>query len=233
MESSNAKKEEFNLFRSSEEELKNWNPDPFMIMNQKLYRNLKRLREFKMKLEKLNISPKIKIYSFNCGGDTQQGYKGRLDPYSCNVTALRRFPYNSYIRSVFTLSPEWFSLGDGNFDRRLMGRTKLKSIPEFPSSSLNDAIAIIASRNEKRALEVASFYNDLQSSIKNVSKIIKPSGYSCYVVVKPTVSFVILPTSDAIKDFFEYYGFSHVKTYVREDTKQEDACEEQPYKCGR
>ena len=31
-----------------------------------------------------------------------------------------------------------------------------------------------------------------------------------------TVSYVILPTYDAIKDILEYYGFEHVKTYIRD-----------------
>ena len=53
-------------------------------------------------------------------------------------------------------------------------------------------------------------------SIKNVSKIIKPYGYSCYVVANRTVNSVILPTSDAIRDFFKFYGFDHIKTYIRE-----------------
>ena len=42
------------------------------------------------------------------------------------------------------------------------------------------------------------------------------NGYACYVVANRTVNSVILPTSDAIKDIFEYYGFAHVKTYIRD-----------------
>jgi site-specific DNA-methyltransferase (cytosine-N4-specific) len=93
---------------------------------------------------------------------------------------------------------------------------KLKSLSEFPSRTLNKAINIIASRNNKRALEGTSFYNDLQMSIKTVSKIIKPYGYSYYIVPNRTVSSVILPTFDVIRDFFKYYGFEHIKTYIRE-----------------
>ncbi len=42
------------------------------------------------------------------------------------------------------------------------------------------------------------------------------NGYACYVVANRTVNSVILPTSDTIKDFFEYYGFIHVETYIRD-----------------
>ena len=40
-ESSNTRKNEFKLFRYNQEKLKKWNPEPFMIMNEKLHRNLK------------------------------------------------------------------------------------------------------------------------------------------------------------------------------------------------
>ena len=42
------------------------------------------------------------------------------------------------------------------------------------------------------------------------------NGYACYVVANRTVNSVILPTSDTIKDFFEYYGCIHVETYIRD-----------------
>ena len=216
-ESSNTRKNEFKLFRYSQEKLKKWNPDPFIIMNEKLHRNLYGLVEFARKLNKISTMPKIRIYGYNSvneipNKDIEENYADIVvtsPPYGDSHTTVA---YGQYSR----LSSEWLSLADGNVDRKLMGGMKLKSIPEFPSNSLNKAIEIIDSKNNKRALEVASFYNDLQMSIKNVSKIIKPSGYSCYVVANRTVSSVILPTSDAIKDFFEHYGFSHVETYIRE-----------------
>jgi len=53
-------------------------------------------------------------------------------------------------------------------------------------------------------------------SIKNVGKILKNNRYACYVVANRTVNSVILPTSYAIKDIFEYYGFEYIKTYIRD-----------------
>ncbi len=216
-ESSNTRKNEFKLFRYNQEKLMKWNPDPFMIMNDKLHRNLKGLGEFTKKIEKLSRKPEIKVYGYNSVNEipNEDIKENSADivltspPYGDSHTTVA---YGQYSR----LSSEWLSLSDGNVDKKLMGGIRLKVIPNFPSKSLNEAISIIASRNDKRALEVASFYKDLQMSIKHVSKIIKPNGYSCYVVANRTVSSVILPTSDAIRDFFEYYGFDHIKTYIRE-----------------
>ncbi|WP_201779773.1 hypothetical protein [Acidiplasma aeolicum] len=161
--------------------------------------------------------PEIKIYGYNSvneipNNNIKEDYADIVvtsPPYGDSHTTVA---YGQYSR----LSSQWLSLINENIDKKLMGGIKLKSIPDFPSKTLNEAINIIASKNNKRALEVASFYNDLQMSIKNVSKIIKLNGYSCYVVANRTVSSVILPTSEAIKDFFEYYGFDHINTYIRE-----------------
>ena len=48
-----------------------------------------------------------------------------------------------------------------------------------------------------------------------MSKLITSNGYVCYVVGNRTVSSEILPTSDAIKDFFSYYGLEYVTTHLR------------------
>jgi len=216
-ESSNTRRNEFKLFRYSKEKLSKWNPDPFIIINEKLHRNVKGLAEFIRKIKKLDKMPEIKIYGYNSvneipNNNIKEDYADIVvtsPPYGDSHTTVA---YGQYSR----LSSQWLSLINENIDKKLMGGIKLKSIPDFPSKTLNEAINIIASKNNKRALEVASFYNDLQMSIKNVSKIIKLNGYSCYVVANRTVSSVILPTSEAIKDFFEYYGFDHINTYIRE-----------------
>ena len=76
-------------------------------------------------------------------------------------------------------------------------------------------LAQIFDKNPKRALEVASFYSDLLSSIENVTKLLRKDGHVCYVVGNRTVSSVILPTSEAIKDFFEFCGLNYITTHIR------------------
>ncbi|WP_156769117.1 hypothetical protein [Thermoplasma volcanium] len=56
----------------------------------------------------------------------------------------------------------------------------------------------------------------MQMSIKYVGKILKNNGYAFHVVANRIVNTVILPTSYAIKDIFEYYGFEYIKTYIRD-----------------
>ena len=75
---------------------------------------------------------------------------------------------------------------------------------------------LIFERNLKRALEVASFYVDLFSLIGNVSKLLTKDGHTCYGVGNRTVNSMLLPTYEAIKDFFECFGLEYVTTHIHE-----------------
>ena len=217
-ESSNTRKGEFKLFRYSADKLEKHSPDPYKIMFSKLERNLKGYVHFTKIIKQLNRSPSARILPLNSVNQIPSNElpEDSIDivvtspPYGDSHTTVA---YGQYSR----LSSEWLSLIERqNIDNELMGGNKLKELPDFPSNSLNAAIELIFEKNQKRALEVASFYVDLLSSIRNVSKLIRPNGHACYVVGNRTVNSVILPTSDAIKDFFESANLSYVTTHIRE-----------------
>ena len=217
-ESSNTRKGEFKLFRYANEKLLTHFPDPYQIMFAKLERNLKGYQTFRQLIGNLKNKPSAKIYGLNSvyGIPSKELPENSMDivitspPYGDSHTTVA---YGQYSR----LSSEWLSLIDKeNIDRQLMGGKTLKTLPDFPSNSLNLAIKLIFDKNPKRALEVASFYADLLSSIRNVSKLLKKNGHACYVVGNRTVSSIILPTSEAIKDFFEFHGLDYVTTHIRE-----------------
>jgi len=217
-ESSNTRKGEFKLFRYPPEKLKVHSPDPFSIMLSKLGRNLKGYTQFKEIMEKLQRNPRATILGLNSVSEIpcKELPEDSIDivitspPYGDSHTTVA---YGQYSR----LSSEWLSLINGeNIDNKLMGGKRLKDLPEFPSSSLNAAIQLIYETKQQRALEVASFYSDLYSSIRNVSKIIRKGGFACYVVGNRTVNSILLPTSTAIRDFFESTGFEYVSTHIRE-----------------
>lgn len=216
-ESSNTRKGEFKLFRYGKEQLDSLNPDPYAIMLSKLERNKTGLIQFRSLMANLHNTPTAKVLGLNSVNQipSEEIPENSVDlvitspPYGDSHTTVA---YGQYSR----LSSEWLSLiSEENIDNRSMGGAPLKVIPNFPSDSLNAAIGAITEKNFKRALEVASFYKDLLSSINNVSKLITPNGYVCYVVGNRTVSSVILPTSDAIRDFFSFYGLKYVTTHLR------------------
>ncbi|PYB68142.1 DNA methyltransferase [Thermoplasma sp. Kam2015] len=216
-ESSNTRKDEFKIFRYDDERLKAWNPDPLRIFKEKLRRNLEGLIEFRKEISAFGSPPHVSVFPYNSvneipNSDIPEGSADIIitsPPYGDSHTTVAYGQYSKF-------SSIWLGLTDRNIDKKLMGGSKAKSIDEFPSEVLNKAISAVSNKNYERALEVSSFYADLLSSIVNVSRVLKANGYACYVVANRTVASVILPTSDAIRDFFESQGFAHIATFVRD-----------------
>ena len=216
-ESSNTRNEEFKLYRYAEEKLETFNPDVFGIFTQKLSRNLAGLRDFLAAVDQTNRHPTAEIFSFN----TVNGIPTATIPPASVEMVVTSPPYGDSRTTVAygqysRLSAEWLGLPTpAQVDRQLMGGTAAKQFTPLPSPALNEAIGQIMGLDEKRALEVASFYNDLHASIQHVAPLIKPNGYACYVVGNRKVKGVVLPTDTAVCDFFRQWGFGHVETFRR------------------
>lgn len=215
-ESSNTRKNEFKLYRYSPEKLEKHNPDPFIIMKTKLFRNFKGYESFYQRMGERNYRPTSKVYLLDTVNHIPANkiQKNSVDvvitspPYGDSHTTVA---YGQYSR----LSSEWLGALKDNVDIMSMGGKRTQSYTKFGCNSLDEAINGIKEVNSKRAIEVASFYADLRNSIENVSKVIKSGGYACYVVANRKVAGISLPTNEAIEHFFENRGFSHVDTLKR------------------
>jgi len=216
-ESSNTRNEEFKLFRYSPEKLASFNPDVFGIIALKLKRNQAGLHKFLKIMQNFDNPPTAQIYDFNTvlGVPNDKIAPDSVDivvtspPYGDSHTTVA---YGQYSR----LSAAWLGLSEPDkIDRILMGGKVAKRIPDFPSNVLNCALNKISDIDKKRALEVASFYSDLQNSISHISHVIKSGGYACYVVGNRKVKGVVLPTDMAIRNFFESFGFDYIDTFHR------------------
>lgn len=217
-ESSNTRNGEFKLYRYNEETLKRFNPDPYAIMAQKLERNRLGFAKWLGMVSQYHQPPKSSVMDFNTvnGIPEESVAPGSVDivvtspPYGDSHTTVA---YGQYSR----LSSAWLGFEEaGKVDSALMGgKIHAKTIPEFPSAELNEALTEIARSDEKRAREVASFYIDYLNSIENVAKAIKVGGYACYVVGNRKVKGVVLPTDIVTKDFFLNSGFDYVTTFYR------------------
>ncbi|MFN3560936.1 MAG: DNA methyltransferase [Chloroherpetonaceae bacterium] len=210
-ESSFTRNGEFKLFRMRTEQMKKFNPDVFGIMQSKLARNYRGLRAF------LEQKPKgeSQIYDFDTSSEVKYIENESVDivltspPYGDSRTTVA---YGQFSR----LSNEWLEIENANqVDNNLMGGKRQREVSNLGSSVLKKNLEKIASVDEKRAKEVASFYYDYQKSIANVAKTIKKGGYACYVVGNRKVKGEILLTDEITKHFFESQGFSHIETIIR------------------
>jgi hypothetical protein len=98
-----------------------------------------------------------------------------------------------------------------------MGGRRSRPKIKIESDIAENIIAAVASKDEKRAQDVAAFYADYQRSIDNISKVIKYGGhgYVCYVVGNRKVKATTLPTDEITRQLFESNDFTHVETIVR------------------
>jgi len=210
-ETSLTRNSEFKLYRMSEKQRENFNPDVYGIINSKLARNKKGLKDY---ISKKNNNAKSIIYSFNSSVGISDIETEQVDlvvtspPYGDSKTTVA---YGQFSR----LSNQWLDIENANqIDNQLMGG-RPKEIQKMGIDVIDNSIEKIANKDEKRAKDVYSFYEDYSRSISNVSKIIRKNGYACYVVGNRRVKDTVLPTDEITKKLFQECGFKHLNTFIR------------------
>ncbi len=210
-ESSWTRNSEFKMFRMSEEQMQKFNPDVFALMQNKLARNKRGLKE----LTEKKSEAVSRIFDFNTVERIEYIENESVDiivtspPYGDSRTTVA---YGQFSR----LANEWLGIENATqIDNKLMGGKIYKEQCSVNFDLLNKAVCQITEEDEKRAKEVTAFYHDYQKSIGNVAKTIKKGGYACYVVGNRKVKGITLPTDEITKFLFENQGFEHIETVIR------------------
>ena len=196
---------EFKLYRMTEEKRKSFHPDVFELY----FKNLDKILNTYFKIY-LPLLKKQKFHFYN------REFMYKKNKYDAILTSP---PYGDSRTTVAygqfsTLSNEWIGFPNPRkIDSQLMGGKKIKTL--YDKGVLFSSIKKINKIDHKRALEVSSFYMDLEKSIKEVSKAIVSKGFSIYVVGNRIVKNVTLPTDQFIAEQFEKNNFRHILTYKR------------------
>jgi len=215
-EASLTRNAEFKLFRMTEKQMATFNPDVYGIIENKLSRNRKGMLYYLDALKKSHHKSSISVFDFN----TVEKIPTSLTPSNFDLV-ITSPPYGDSRTTVAygqysRLSSQWMDLREPNLvDKKLMGGESNGHIEKFDCKPLDKAIKQIQEVDNKRALEIASFYIDLKKSIHNVSIMIRRGGYICYVVGNRRVKGITLPTDKAIVSLFEQNNFTHVDTFLR------------------
>jgi 16S rRNA G966 N2-methylase RsmD len=205
-ECSYTRNNEFKLFRMKSEDLLDFNPDVLGVYFKKwediffLYSNFY--------FPKLDDNIKIDIqYSKFQPQDNFFDVVLTSPPYGDSRTTVAYGQFS-------TLSNEWLGINYARkIDSMLMGGVKPKW--NITKGLIAEYISQINKIDNKRALEVSAFYNDLGNSINKVARSINKNGKSIYIVGNRTVKNVQLPTDQFIAEKFEENGFKHLVTYER------------------
>ncbi|OAV65328.1 hypothetical protein Barb4_03453 [Bacteroidales bacterium Barb4] len=210
---------EFKLYRMKNEDILNFSPDVIGVYFKKLtdtisyyeYYYLPRLqKKITVDLHYSSFRPKHEFFDVVLTSP----------PYGDSRTTVAYGQFS-------TLSNEWLGIDYARkIDGMLMGGTKSKTA--LSNGIIADYVAQITKTDNKRALEVSAFYNDLGSSIKQVAESVKMGGKAIYVVGNRTVKEVQLPTDQFIAERFEENGFKHIITYQRALSNKSMPCKNSP-----
>ncbi len=196
---------EFKLYRMPEEKRKSFYPDVFDLY----FKNLDKVLNTYIEIY-LPLLAKQKFLFYN------KEFIYKKDKYDVVLTSP---PYGDSRTTVAygqfsALSNEWIGFSNSRkIDSQLMGGKKVKTL--YNKGVLFPFIKKISEIDCKRALEISSFYMDLEKSIKEVSQAITHKGFVVYVVGNRTVKNVTLPTDQFIAEQFEKHNFRHILTYER------------------
>jgi len=213
-ESSWTRNGEFKLYRMTEKQMMNFNPDVFSIMERKLIRAKKGLNE-------LSKNIKGKAVVSVCDFNTINGIPNSVIEQETVDIVVTSPPYGDSRTTVAygqfsRLSNEWLEFSNANqVDRLLMGGNRQNNNGKFDCHQLNEAINRIAEKDSKRVKDVIAFYGDYKKSIYNVAPLIKRGGICCYVVGNRKVKGIVLPTDEITRKFFEDNNFQHIETIIR------------------
>ena len=198
---------EFKLYRIPKEKISTFNPDTNQIFLSKLKRNIEIYKKHYIQILQNKYSVSLKNEAFR---NSKKKYNTILTspPYGDSRTTVAYGQFS-------TLSNEWLGIESARkIDSILMGGHKIKEI-SIIDHCLKDSIEKIWNLDKKRALDVASFYNDLATSIKEVSNATQKNGYAIYIVGNRSVKNTILNTDQFVAEQFCKNSFRHIITYER------------------
>ena len=202
-EASYTRNNEFKLFRM--QNYKNYKPDAFSIFVQKLDSITENY---------LNIyQPKLKNISFNLYNSSFAPTNMMFDtiltspPYGDSKTTVAYGQFSTFIN-------EWLGFENARkLDSILMGGKKASNL--YTKYLMKKYILEIEKIDKKRALEISSFYFDLEASIKSLINSINSGGLCFFIVGNRRVKNIELSTDKFIAQLFKENNFKHITTIER------------------
>lgn len=157
--------------------------------------------------------PKIRNISFTMTNSSFKKSKYKFDtiltspPYGDSKTTVAYGQFSTFIN-------EWLGYGEARkLDSKLLGGSKVTNF--YANGLMKDYIFEIAKVDKRRALEVSSFYLDLETSIKSMLDSVNKKGKVFFVIGNRRVKNILLPTDRFIAEVFCRNGFRHLQTIRR------------------
>lgn len=202
-EASYTRNNEFKLFRMKDYE--NYKPNTHKIFKDKLDSLVDDYLSFYQHKIK-NITHNITNSSFT---NTTEKFDTILTspPYGDSKTTVAYGQFSTFINEYMGFQ------NARKLDSQLLGGKKSKEL--YNKGIMQEYIKEIAKIDRKRALEVSSFYVDLEQSIVNLINALNIGAKVFFVVGNRQVKKMQLPTDRFIAEVFCKNGFKHLTTIKR------------------
>lgn len=194
---------EFKLFRMRDYE--NYQPCTYNVFKAKIEEIVKKYLYF--------YQPKLKGICFDIKNEVFVKNGEKFDtiltspPYGDSRTTVAYGQFSTFIN-------EWLGFKEARkLDSRLLGGKKAKNI--YGKTCIKEYIIEIEKIDKNRALEISSFYFDLELSIQSLIQTINNDGWVFFVVGNRTVKNITLPTDQFIAETFKNCGLKHITTLKR------------------
>lgn len=199
---------EFKLFRSPDKLTDKFNPNILNEFMKICEKNILGMREYHRDFSK---NTNVRVIEGDATKDNGISYNSidliiTSPPYGDSRTTVA---YGQFSR----LSAQWLDLLPSDtldIDRILLGGKNSVNLDDSilnESETLKTSIELIANKDLSRAKDVLSFYIDLNKSLKQAQKILKPQKYFCLIVGNRTVKDLVLKTDTIICELGEKIGF--------------------------
>lgn len=214
---SNSRNAEFKLYRLDAARLGAWNPNVLATFQKVLARN----QIGNARLYARHPLPPVTLHRYNAMNlsalpEAAFDLMVTSPPYGDSRTTVA---YGQFSR----LSLQWLNLPTeeeapppNKLDQAMLGGQAAKALAhDLPSPVLRVALDAITAVDPNRARDVLSFYQDLNVTLREIARVMRPGGYQCWVVGNRTVKNVQLLTDQIITELSRHYGLVPVVDFTR------------------
>lgn len=199
---SNTRNGEFKLYRMDKEKLDAHNPNVFEEFEKIVNKNINGMEQY-IKI-KTDLKPEIKLFSSMNELPIKENSIDLIvtsPPYGDSKTTVA---YGQFSR----LALQWLDYKDiNNLDNKLLGGKASEELEiKIDSITLKEIIKKIAEKDEKRAREVLSFYEDFDKVVIQLNRVMAKEGFICFVVGNRTVKGINIPTDKIMSEMFMAHG---------------------------
>ena len=234
---SGTRKGEFKLYRIPEAKWEKFNPATLEIFTRIVTDNIVRMADFHKIIAESNfvspppiviLSDTRKIFSnefsrkdknllFEYNGSSLTGKVNLIitsPPYGDSGTTVAYGQFSRYLsfwlgfRKEDYYDVDRWSLGGKDKDEKL------------ESMTLNQVLKAIDAKNQKRALQIKSFYVDLNICLGNLYKVLASNGKICFVLGNRNISGFRIPTDQILVELAKSFGFEYNGAFSRSILKK-------------